>query len=310
MLIAPPHLQAGDKIAIVAPGKAADAQCITLATKIFESWGLEVALGKNVFNKHFQFSATDYERHLDLQEALDNSTIKAIVCARGGYGTTRIIDQLDLTLFQQYPKWVVGFSDITVLLAKLNIAGYQAIHGIMPAMFDTPGNQDSLESLRKILFGEEVSYHSKPHPLNKTGQAEGAIMGGTLSLLCNSLATATEIDTHNKILFLEDVGEYLYALDRMMVQLKRSGKLATLAALVIGRFAGTKDTEDNPFGKSIEEIVAEAVAEYNYPVCYDFPIGHIAENMAIPCGRTAKLKINEKGAELTFTSTAPSDLIA
>jgi muramoyltetrapeptide carboxypeptidase len=306
MLTAPPHLQPGDKIAIVAPGKAADADSIELATKVFRSWGLEVAQGKNLFNKHFQFSATDYERYIDLQEALDNTTLKAIICARGGYGTTRIVDQLDLSLFAKHPKWVVGFSDITVLLAKLSNAGFQAIHGIMPAMFASAGNQESLESLKKLLFGEPVGYKCNLHPLNRSGKAEGIITGGTLSLLCNSLGTPTETDTYNKILFLEDVGEYLYALDRMMIQLKRAGKLATLAGLIIGRFAGTKDTKENPFGKTIEEIVAEAVAEYNYPVCYNFPVGHIAENMAIPCGSVVRLEVNEKGSTLTFANTEPS----
>jgi muramoyltetrapeptide carboxypeptidase len=299
MLKTPPPLQKGDTVCIVAPGKAIPPALLEDAVRILKSWGLHVKMGHNLFKNHHQFSATDTERLQDLQDALDNPEVKAILCARGGYGTTRIIDQLKWSAFKKSPKWVVGFSDITVLLARIEQEGYQAIHGPMPVMFGLDGAEKAVNSLKNILFGEQFSYSIEPHALNEPGEARGTLTGGTITLLCNSIGTSTETSLNGKILFLEDVGEYLYTLDRMMVQLRRSGKLAGLAGLLVGTFADMKDNTEIPFGKSVEEIIKDATRGYSYPKAFGFPVGHVAHNVALPCGREVTLSVNKEKTLLT-----------
>ncbi len=299
MLQAPPPLKQGDKIAIVAPAKAIPPALLEDALRILKSWGLKVVMGQHVFKNHHQFSATDKERLHDLQEALNNPEIKAVLCARGGYGTTRLIDKLDWEGFRKSPKWVVGFSDITVLLACIEQKGYQAIHGPMPVMFGLEGAEHAVQSLKKLLYGEAMHYSIAHHPLNEQGEVTASLTGGTITLLCNSLGTPTETKLEGKILFLEDVGEYLYALDRMMVQLRRSGKLAHLAGLLVGNFADMKDNSEIPFGKSVEEIIKDATEGYLYPKAFGFPLGHVAHNLPLPCGRTVTLSVSSEQTLLT-----------
>lgn len=294
----PPYLQAGQKIAIVAPAKSINQTEIDMAISIFESWGLQVILGQNLFNTHHQFAGTDEERAQDFQQMMDNPEIKAIICARGGYGTTRIVDKLDFTHFLQHPKWIVGFSDVTVLHSHLHNLNVETIHGVMPLLFPIQ-TEISIESLRRALFGKPLKITSVLSVINKPGEAEGSVVGGNLTLFANAIGTSSEVDTEGKILFLEEVNEYLYHIDRMMVQLKRAGKLDKLAGLIIGQFTKIKDTRVL-FGKTVYEIVSDLIREFDYPVCYNFPVGHERDNMTVICNRKAYLKVGEKRVEMAF----------
>lgn len=294
----PPYLQIGQKVAIVAPAKSINREEIKMAVSIFESWGLEVVLGKHLFKTYHQFAGTDAERAQDFQEMLNNPEIRAIICARGGYGTTRIIDRLDFTAFLQKPKWIVGFSDVTVLHCHLHNFNVETIHGVMPLLFPKQ-TEISIESLRCALFGKPLKVNSVLSVLNKKGNTKGVVVGGNLTLFANAIGTSSEIDTKGKILFLEEVNEYLYHIDRMMVQLKRANKLDNLAGLIIGQFSGVKDN-DVFFGQTVYEIVNDLTKEFDYPVCYNFPIGHEKHNMTVICNREARLSVDEKQVELVF----------
>jgi muramoyltetrapeptide carboxypeptidase len=295
-LIQPPILKKGDKIAIIASARKISMSEIQSALAILQSWGLEVVLGKNLFNTDNQFSGTDDERAADLQMALDDDSVKAIVSARGGYGTIRIIDKIDFSKFKKQPKWVIGYSDITVLHSHIHNFGIETLHATMPINFTK--NEEALETLWKSLFGEKLDYNIASHPLNRNGFAEAEIVGGNLSLLYALSGSSSDIDTNEKILFIEDLDEYLYHVDRMMMNLKRSGKLKNLAGLVVG---GMSDMKDNtiPFGKTAEEIIIDAVKEYDYPVCFNFPAGHIDRNLALVFGKKMKLDVRENGSFLS-----------
>jgi len=296
--ILPPYLKKGDKIAITCPAKKLPHD-INSSIALLESWGLEVVLGETVYASHFQFAGDDELRARDLQRFLDDGDIKAIIAARGGYGTIRIIDDVDFSLFSQNPKWLIGFSDITVLHSHIHQNHQVAtIHGQMP--LNVPdATKPSLESLRKALFGEKLEYLLTYNRYNKEGEASAPLIGGNLSLLVMMTGSASEMDYSGKILFIEDVGEYLYAIDRMMWSLKRAGKLKDLAGLIVGGFTGTKDN-DEPFGQNVEEIVLKVTADYNYPICFDFPAGHLSDNHAIIFGKNTHLRIDEKETSLTF----------
>ena len=288
MIKQPPYLKKGDKIAIVCPAKKLK-KPIGYAIALLEEWGLEVVLGETVSAEHNQFAGDDTLRAADLQYFLDNPDIKAILAGRGGYGTIRIIDLLDFTEFIKTPKWVVGFSDITVLLSHIMGAlNTQCIHGQMPATFED-ATPSSLESLRKALFGEELSYAYTSEFPNRAGEAQGVLIGGNLSILIAVEGSASEMDYTDKILFLEDVGEYAYSIDRMLRILKRNGKLAKLKGLIVGAFSETK-TEDIPFGQTPEQVVWEIVKDYDYPVSFNFPVGHIDDNKSLILGKTVILK--------------------
>jgi muramoyltetrapeptide carboxypeptidase len=296
-LIQPPHLKKGEKIAIIASARKISREELEPAVAILKNWGLEVVFGKNLFNAEHQFSGTDAERAADLQEMLDDTTIKAIISARGGYGTVRIIDAIDFTKFKQHPKWVIGYSDITVLHSHIHNMGIQTLHATMPINFTK--HEEATETLRKLLFGETINYTFESHSLNRTGNAEGILVGGNLSLIYALCGSASDIDTSNKILFIEDLDEYLYHVDRMMINLKRSGKLSKLAGLIVG---GMSDMKDNtiPFGKTAEEIILDAVKEYSYPICFNFPCGHIDENLAVVLGKKMKLSVTDENSSLTY----------
>lgn len=295
-LIQPPYLKKGDKIGIVASARKISREEISPAVEVLKSWGLEVVLGKNLFNADHQFSGTDVERVEDLQTMLNDTSVKAVISARGGYGTMRIIDKIDFSGFKKNPKWVIGYSDITVLHSHIHTLEMETLHATMPINFTK--NEDALESLHKALFGGKINYEIASHSLNRKGIAEGELVGGNLSLLYALAGSVSDIDTTGKILFIEDLDEYLYHIDRMMMNLKRSGKLSRLAGLVVG---GMTDMKDNavPFGKTAEEIILDAVKEYNYPVCFHFPAGHVDRNLALYLGRNAKLEVAEK-TKLSF----------
>lgn len=288
-LIQPPYLKKGDTIGIVACARKISREEMAPAIEILKSWGLEVVLGKNVFNVDHQFSGTDAERAEDLQIMLDDTSVKAVISARGGYGTMRIIDKIDFEKFKRSPKWVIGYSDITVLHSHIHTFGVETLQATMPINFNK--NAEALESLRNALFGEKIIYEVEAHDLNRKGVAQGELVGGNLSLLYALTGSVSDIDTTGKILFIEDLDEYLYHIDRMMMNLKRAGKLGHLVGLVVG---GMTDMKDNtiPFGKTAEEIIMDAVKEYDYPVCFHFPAGHVDKNVALYLGKKAKLEIS------------------
>lgn len=289
--ITPPCLQVGDKVGITATAKKVTPEEIQHAVQILESWGLEVVLGKHLYKTHHTFAGTDQERTQDLQDMLDRKDIKAILCARGGYGTSRIVDNIDFTLFLQNPKWVVGFSDITVLHSEMHKYGIETLHGCMPVFFPKQ-THENLESLKMALFGNPLTISLPALPLNRVGKAEGQLIGGNLSLLVHTLGTPSEMDTVGKILFMEDVGEYLYHFERMMLQLFRAQKLAHLAGLIVGEFSEVRD-QDHSFGRNIHEIMADIVASYSYPVAYGFPIGHGKHNLCVIHGGQARLMVGK-----------------
>ena len=299
MAASPPALKKKDKVAIVATASKIKPAEIQPALKILESWGLEVVLGKNIFESQFQLAGTDEQRIEDFQEALNDDSIKAIICARGGYGTNRIIDKINFKKFLKKPKWIAGYSDITVLHSHLHNKGITTIHSLMPSQFGKASYKKSVGTLHDALFGKQIKYMIPSRKLNRTGTCEGKIVGGNVSILCSLIGTASDIETRGKILFIEEIGEYLYKLDRMMLQLKRAGKLNRLKGLIVGHMT---DMEDNaePFGKNPNQIIAEAVKDYNYPVCYNFPVGHEPHNFALLCGQTALLRVKSDKTELKF----------
>ena len=298
MIKQPAYLKKGDKIAIVCPAKKLP-KSIDFGIGILQSWGLEVVIGKTVTGSYHQFAGTDQERAEDLQQFLDDKSIKAIIAGRGGYGTIRIIDKLDFTAFNENPKWLIGFSDITILLSHaLAALQTQSIHGQMPYTFDE-STPEALESLRKMLFGEQVEYTYKSEFTNRIGNAEGILIGGNLSLLVAVEGSKSEMDYSDKILFLEDVGEHEYSIDRMMRLLKRAGKLAKLKGLIIGAFNEISE-EKIPFGQTPEEIIWDLVKEYDYPVCFNFPTGHIDDNRAMVLGKNVHLTVDTNKVDFKY----------
>ncbi len=294
----PPYLQAGDTIAITSTARWAEEATILKAKAILESWGFKVVLGKYIFSRHHQFAGSDEQRLQEFQQLLDNPEISAILFSRGGYGTTRIIDGVDWSRFIQQPKWLCGFSDVTAILCQLYSLGIQAIHCTMAGGFDEqPGRAQSIESLRKLLSGEPLSIKASAHLLNRAGSAEGPLLGGNLSLLNNLIATASEPSYEGAVLFMEDLDEYLYHVDRMMVHLKRSGRLERLAGLVVGQMSGMHDNAV-PFGKNAYEIIQEHVSAYSYPVAFGFEIGHEPLNLAVPVGARVVLEVSGSGSVL------------
>ncbi len=298
-MISPVSLTPGNKISIVAPARKVTPQELSNGIQFLEQSGLEIELGKHLYQQHHQYAGTDLQRLSDFQQALDNPNTKAIICARGGYGTSRIIDQLDFSQFLRNPKWICGFSDNTTLHCHLHQLGIQSIHSTVPLLMGKESTLNSDNSLVNALFGQPLPLIQKAHDLNIQGETKAEIIGGNLSLVVNMLGTASAPDFKNKILFLEDVDEHLYYIDRLMVQLKRTGILEQLSGLLVGHFSKIKDAPSY-FGKNVSEIIHEHTSEYNYPVGFNIPSGHEDENMAIVFGRTCLLKINSQGTSVTY----------
>lgn len=303
--IIPPYLKKGDTIGITCPAGYITLEEIQPAINKIREWGFEISIGNTVGKKDFTFGGTDEERAVDFQQMLDDKKIKAILCARGGYGAVRIIDKIDFKKFPVHPKWIIGFSDITVMHSHLNRNyGVASIHSKMCNSFPDnwnlaePVQQATIESIQKCLSGQKMSYSALPNKKNKTGIATGVLVGGNLKTIESLAGSKSDLTTKNKILFVEDTGEYLYSIDRMFWNLKRSGKLAQLKGLIVGGFKIKKDDEGEEFGKTLEEIVLEKVAEYNYPVCFDFPVGHQKNNFALKCGVQHRLEVNDMNAAL------------
>lgn len=297
MFKVPPHLKKGDTVLVIATARKRSKESVQPAIDILKDWGLNVELGENVFKEHHQFAGTDEERIHDLQWAINHKTAKAILVTGGGYGTIPIIDKVNFKPLLKFPKWFIGYSDVTVVHSRLHHIKLASIHGTMAFQFTK--NKEATLSLKNAMFGKKMNYVIPSSVLNRTGIAEAEIVGGNLSILYAISGSVDDISFKNKILFLEDLDEQLYHIDRMMLQLKRSGKLKQLKGLIVGGMSEMKDNSV-PFGKTAEEIIAEAVKEYKYPVCYNFPAGHIENNFAIYFGKKAKLSVTKNKVNLSY----------
>ncbi len=270
------------------------------AIKTFESWGLNVVLAKNLFsNDHSYLAGTDRQRLSDIQVLIDNSDVHAIICARGGYGSTRIVDQIDFSSLQKKPKYIIGFSDITAIHLKLYSLGIQSIHATMPILFPKEASIPSIASLQRILFGKPDIIQAPFNKYSINGSGSGDVIGGNLSLIVDSLGTSSEPDTTGKILVIEEIDEYRYKLDRMLTQLKRAGKLNALAGIIVGHMTDIKDSELS-FGETVEEIILNHTSAYNYPVAFQFPTGHENPNLAWLHGGSGKLEVRNGTATLSY----------
>ena len=296
-MITPAFLQKGDTVAIVATARKNIDDNLKFATDLLTSWGLNVKVGSTIGLDLNQLAGTDEQRAKDFQDQMDNPNIKAIWCVRGGYGTVRMIDLLDFTKFKKSPKWVIGFSDVTVLHNHLNTMGFKSIHGIMPV--SSKATEEAKESFRKSIFGEKLSYKIDTHNMNRFGKATGTLVGGNLSILYSLLGSKSAIDCHDKILFLEDLDEYLYHIDRMMMNLKRCGCLENLKGIVVGAMTKMKDN-DIPWGKDALEIIQDITKNYKIPVIYNFPAGHIQDNRTLILGNNVSIDANAECSIVDF----------
>lgn len=298
-MITPPFLEQNDCIAIISTARKIDAWELAPALKLLSSWGLKAVLGASIGAENDQFAGSDVLRAADLQKMLDDPEIKAIWCARGGYGTVRIIDRLNFNTFRKAPKWIIGYSDITVLHSQIHTFGIETLHAQMPLEIETK-SPETAASIGKVIFGAPYGFSfASSTKLNRPGIAQGTLVGGNLSVLYSLCGSSSSISTDGKILFIEDLDEYLYHIDRMMQNLKRNDMLAKLQGLIVG---GMTQMRDNtiPFGKTAEEIIKEAVAEYDFPVAFNCPAGHIQDNRALIMGRKISLEIDENRVQIAF----------
>ncbi|MFY7671210.1 S66 peptidase family protein [Tenacibaculum sp. MEBiC06402] len=301
-LTTPPYLKKGDTIAIVAPAGILKnrEQVIDDAKKLVESWGLKVVLGKHVFTQANHFAGTDEQRCQDFQEALDNPKIKAIWSARGGYGSVRILDKLDFTKFKEQPKWIIGYSDITAFHNHVHNLGIETLHAMMgTSVQDKPEDiPETIETFRKVLFGEQLQYTIKSSKFNKKGAAEGVLVGGNIAILASMLGSDSQINTDGKILFIEEIGEYKYAIDRMLQSLKRAGYFNKVKGVIVGDMTKIRKNT-TPWGTSIEQLILDIVPD-DIPVLFGFPAGHESDNRALLMGREVKLFIGDKSSSVSF----------
>ena len=288
-MIIPQKLKKGDKIGIISTARRISFKELNPAIQILESWGLEVSLGKNIFKSNNQFAGTIQERVNDLQTMIDDASIKAIFCARGGYGTVQLIDKVNFSNLIKSPKWIVGYSDITVLHSHLNNLNIASLHATMPINFKN-NTKESIESLKNVVFKMKTNIRCKPNSLNKLGSISGEVVGGNLSILYSLVGSVSDINTDGKILFIEDLDEYLYHIDRMIISFKRNNKFKNLNGLIVGSMS---DMNDNivPFGQTAEEIILDHTKDYDFPICFGFPSGHTENNNAILFGLNSELNI-------------------
>ena len=301
-LIKPPYLKKGDTIAIIGTaGIIKDQASVLKAVKLAESWGLKVKLGKHLFENGNHFAGSDTERLKDFQEALDDKKIKAIWCGRGGYGTVRIIDKVDFSKFKKHPKWIIGFSDITVLHSHIHNLGFETLHSILSVSIGFPDdkNKESIDTFKKAIFGEPLKYTISQNNYNKAGSAKGQLVGGNLSILQSLLGSNSSIKTDGKILFFEEVGEYHYQIDRMVYALKRAGYFDNCKGLIIGGMSKIKKNT-TIWGQTIEELILDATKEYDFPILFDFPAGHDIDNRAIILGRDVNLYVTKEYSIVKF----------
>lgn len=299
MIAHPPYLKRGSMVGITCPAGYVPEERVSFAAETLRLWGFEVVIGKTVGSEHHYFAGTDAERLADLQHMLDDPKIDAILMGRGGYGVTRILDNINWAKFQLNPKWICGFSDITGLHSHIHAQlKIPTLHSPMCGAF-TPDtiNSGHIKRLLACLIGESQHYHTQPHELNRLGHAEGILVGGNLALLAHLVGSPSDIDTRDKILFIEDIGEHLYKVDRMLLTLKRAGRLSGLRGLVVGGFTEMEDTT-RPFGQTVEQIIINSVAEYDFPVVFNFPAGHFEDNHTLTLGMVHKLQVTSQGGQL------------
>ena len=296
-MITPPYLKKGDTIAIVATARKNIDDNLKFATDLLNSWGLNVKIGSTIGLDLDQLAGTDAQRAKDFQDQMDNSNIKAIWCVRGGYGTVRMIDLLDFTKFKLSPKWIIGFSDVTVLHNHLNTMGFKSIHGIMPV--SSKATEEAKETLRISLFGEKLKYEINTHPMNKMGRASGELVGGNLSILYSLMGSKSAINCDDKILFIEDLDEYLYHIDRMMMNLSRNGCLESIKGIIVGAMTKMKDN-DIPWGKDALQIIEDVTKKNNIPIIYNFPAGHISDNRALIMGNKVLINVDPICSKVVF----------
>lgn len=299
-MIRPNYLQKGDTVAIVSTARKVSKKELIPALAILKNWGINVVLGTSIEAEEHQFAGNDNLRASDFQEMLDNPKIKAIWCARGGYGSVRMVDLLDFSNFKNNPKWIIGYSDVTVLHCHLHQLGFETLHAQMPVSIETK-TAACVQSLKNSLFGNNTTITIPSEVSNITGNAKGVLVGGNLSMLYSLCGSSSSISTKGKILFIEDLDEYLYHIDRMLQNLKRNGMLDQLEGLIIGGMTQMHDN-DIPFGQSSEEIILSICNDYNYPIVFSFPAGHIKDNRALILGRKAELIISKTETILTFDS--------
>ena len=293
-----PFLKKGDLIEIVAPAKSIDASSILFAKHLLEENGFRVRIGKNCLGTHFYFSGTTEERISDFQQALDNEEVKAILCARGGYGAVQIVDTIGWASFLRFPKWIVGFSDITVFHQKIASLNLQSLHATMPLNFES-NTKESISTLLEILTGTLNPISIKSDHSNKLGTAKGKLIGGNLSILFSLLAAKDCPDYSNTVLFIEDLSEQLYHLDRMFYAFEKAGILNKIKGLIVGGMTNMKDTEV-PFGSNYQEIILSHFKYKNIPICFNFPVGHIDDNRALVLGKEVEICVTEEGARLSY----------
>lgn len=297
-MIIPPFLKAGDTVALVCTARKFFPEDAKPAIDLLESWGLNVKLGTTIGLNNCQLGGTDFERAADFQAQLDDENVKAIWCARGGYGTVRIIDSLDFTKFKEHPKWIMGFSDVTVLHSQLNVERVASLHSIMP--FTVPNAPEEVkDTLRKALFGETISYSIPSKSYDVKGTASGELVGGNISILYSLLGSKSAIDTKDKILFIEDLDEYLYHIDRMMYNLKRNGYFENVKGIIVGSMTDMHDNEI-PFGQNEVQIITEIAKEYQIPIGFQFPAGHQSDNRTLILGKQVDFEVNESEVVLSF----------
>ena len=303
-LIKPEYLKKGDTVAIVAPsGVLKNYNGYMLKAKeLLKSWGLEASIGENVFNDNGHFAGTDNQRSADFQLALDDKSIKAIWCARGGYGAMRVIDNLNFEKYKENPKWIIGYSDITAIHNDLHNNKSESIHGIMCKSLEKidVDNNESISLLKKTLFGEKLSYTIEGNNYNIEGNSNGQLIGGNLTLLHCLLGSESSIDTDGKILFIEDLGEYLYHIDRMLISLKRAGYFDNCKGLIVGDFTDMRKNT-TPFGRNLKELILDIVREYDFPVSFGFPAGHGEKNYPMILGREINLEVSKQQSTINFS---------
>lgn len=296
-MIIPQKMNVGDSIGIISTARKITRKELRPAVEILESWGLKVIFGKFLYEENNQFSGTVDQRVVDLQNMINDSSIKAVLFARGGYGTVQVIEKVNFSKLRENPKWIIGYSDITVLHSHLHQLGFATLHATMPINF-SKNSKASLLSIKQAIFQVGNIIESTPHQFNRLGKVQSEVVGGNLSVLYSLLGSRSDLDPSGKILFIEDLDEYLYHIDRMVINMKRNGKFENLKAMIIG---GMTDMNDNPipFGKNAEEIILTYTEEYTFPTCFGFPSGHLDDNRALILGVASELDINENGVSLS-----------
>jgi muramoyltetrapeptide carboxypeptidase len=301
-MLIPPPLRPGDTVGLLAPASPFPYDELRRGLHVLRhDWGLTVIEAPSLTTNDGPFAGTVAARTAEFQALLNDPAVRAILPARGGYGTYQLIDRINFTKFLDHPKWIVGFSDITLVLNHVQRLGVASLHGMMPRQYGQDGTETSLESLRRWLFGQSpVPYQSPAHALNRPGTAIGPLIGGNLVVLLNTIATASEPIWAGALLVLEDIGESYFSVDRLLMQLRRSGRLAQVAGVLVGQFSDMRQNESLPYNRPVQTLIADHLHDLGVPVCFDFPVGHVPQNLALPIGLPASLRVDESGGTLTF----------